>query len=155
MKVDVFHRNYLCISAACCAALNTEYRSEGWLTKCYHNVLSKFLHSISKTYGCSSLSFTCRCRVDCCHEDQLAIFSVAFSQKIVVNLCFVFSILLQIFVINPCFFCNFCDWKHFALLCNFDVSFESHKNYLLFYEHILLLKRLPASFSKTFIKTII
>ena len=50
MKVDVFHRNYLCISAACCTALNTEYRSERWLTKCYHNALAKLLHTISKTY---------------------------------------------------------------------------------------------------------
>ena len=28
MEVDVFHRYYLCVSAACCTALNAEYRSK-------------------------------------------------------------------------------------------------------------------------------
>ena len=132
MKVDIFHRNYLCIAAACCTTFDTEYRSERWLTKSNHNTLSKLLHCICKTYGCSSLSFTGRCRIDCCHKNQLTVFSVTFFQKIIINFCFVFSVLLQIFIINTCFFCNLCDWQHFALLCNFDVTFESHKSYLLF-----------------------
>ena len=37
----------------------------------------------------------------------------------------------EVIVINTCFFCNLCDWQHFALLCNFDVTFESHNNILL------------------------
>ena len=126
MKVDIFHRNYLCITAACCSTLYTEYRSEGWLTESYHYVFAEFLHTICKTYGCCGLSFTGRCRIDCSYKDQFTILFVAFFQKIVIDFCFVFSVLLQIFVINTCFFCNLCDWQHFALLCNFDVTFESH-----------------------------
>ena len=126
MKVDIFHRNYLCIAAACCTTFDTEYRSERWLTKSNHNTLSKLLHTICKTYCCCSLSFTSRCRVDCSYKNQFSIFFVTLFQEIVINFCFVFSVLFQIFVINTCFFRNLCDWQHFALLCNFDVTFESH-----------------------------
>ena len=126
MKVDILHRNYLCIAAACRTTFDTKYRSQGWLTKSYHNIFSKSLHSICKTYGCRSFSLTCRCRVDGCYQDQLSVFFVCFFQKIIVDLCFVFTILLQIFVINTCFLCNLGNWLHCALLCNFDVTFESH-----------------------------
>ena len=77
MKIDIFHRNNLCISAACSTTLNTEYRSKRWLTKCNHNALSKFLHSISKSYSCSCFSLTSRGRVDCCYKDQFSVFLVA------------------------------------------------------------------------------
>ena len=130
VKVDILHRNYLCIAAACCTALNTEYRSERWLTESYHNALAEPLHTVCKTYCCSCFSFTCRCRVDSSYEDQLAVLFVAFFQEIVINLCFVLTILLQIFVVDACFFCDLGDRLHCALLCNFDVTFESH-NFLL------------------------
>ena len=73
MKVDILHRHNLCVSAACCSALYTEYRSKGRLTKRYHNVLAKLLHTVCKTYGRRSLSFSCRSRVDRCYQDQLAV----------------------------------------------------------------------------------
>ena len=76
VKVDVFHRNNLCISAACSAALYTKYRSQGWLTECYHNVFAKLLHTICQTYGCGGLSFSCRSRVDGGNKDQLAVLFV-------------------------------------------------------------------------------
>ena len=59
-------------------------------------------------------------------QDQLSVFFVCFFQKIIVDLCFVFTILLQVLVINTCFLCNLGNWLHCALLCNFDVTFESH-----------------------------
>ena len=40
MKVDILHGNYLCVSAACCPAFYTKYRSKGWLTKSNHNVFA-------------------------------------------------------------------------------------------------------------------
>ena len=40
VQVDIFHRNYLCVSAACSAALNTKYRSQRWLAKGNHNFLA-------------------------------------------------------------------------------------------------------------------
>ncbi|CCY96953.1 uncharacterized protein BN514_01331 [Ruminococcus sp. CAG:17] len=126
MKVDILHRNYLCIAAACRTTFDTEYRSKGWLTKSYHNIFSKSLHSICKTYRCSCFSFPGRCRVDSCHKNQFAVFFVCFFQEIIVDLCFVFTILLQIFVINTCFLCNLGNWLHCALLCNLDVTFKSH-----------------------------
>ena len=103
MKVDIFHRNNLCIAAACCAAF----------------------------YTCSCFSLACRCRVDSCNKDQLAVLFVGFFQKIVVDFCFVLSVLLQIFVINTCFCSDLSNWFHFAFLCDFDVTLESHKFVLL------------------------
>ena len=76
VKVDILHRNYLCITAACCTTFYTEYRSEGWLTKSYHYFFAHFLHCICKTNGCCCFSLSCRCRVDSCYEDQLTIFLV-------------------------------------------------------------------------------
>ena len=131
VKVDVFHRNNLRISAACCAAFYTEYRSERWLTKRNHNVFAKLLHTVCKTYSCRCFSFACRCRVDSCNKDQLAVLFVCFFQKIVVDFCFVLAVLLQILLVDACFFSNFSNWFHFAFLCDFDVTLESHKFCLL------------------------
>jgi len=50
VKVDILHRNYLGISAACSSALDTEYRSQGWLTKCHYGLLAKSVHCICKSY---------------------------------------------------------------------------------------------------------
>ena len=47
MQVDILHRHHLCIAAACCAALYTEYRSEGGLAERYHNVLADLAHNPS------------------------------------------------------------------------------------------------------------
>ena len=79
VKVDIFHRNNLCISAACCSAFYSEYRSEGRLTKSYHYFLAKLLHSICQTYGSSGFSFSCGCRVDSGNQDQLAILALCLS----------------------------------------------------------------------------
>ena len=69
MKIDIFHWNNLRITAACSSALYAEYWSKGRLTKSYHNVLSKFLHTICKTYSSSSFTFSCRSWVDSCNKD--------------------------------------------------------------------------------------
>ena len=126
VKVDIFHRNYLRISAACCTAFYTEYRSKGWLTKSYHNVLAKLLHCVCQTYCSSGFSFSGRSRVDSGNQNQFAIILICFFQKIVVDFCFVFTILLKIFVLNTCFSCNLSDWFHFTFLCDFDVTFKPH-----------------------------
>ena len=78
VQVDILHRNDLCISAACCSALYTEYRSEGRLTECYHNIFTKLLHTICQTYRCGRLSFSCRSRVDRRYENQLSVWLVRF-----------------------------------------------------------------------------
>ena len=56
----------------------------------------------------------------------LSYLGLAFPVLCVVNLCFIFTILFQILVINTCFLRNLGNWLHCALLCDFDVTFESH-----------------------------
>ncbi len=129
MKVDVFHRNHLCVSASCSAAFHTKDRSKGRLAKSNHNLLAELLHTICQTYGRSGLALSCRSRVDCGNENQLAVGSVRLFQQIVVDLCFVLAVLLQILVIDPCFCCDLSDRSHLTFLCDLDVGFESHKNY--------------------------
>ena len=133
VKVNVFHRNNLCISAACCSTFYSEYRSKRRLTKCYHNFLADLAHTICQTYGSGSLTFSCRSRVDCSYQNQFSVLSRNLFQQIVVNFCLVLTILLQILVINTCFCSNLGNWSCFALLCNFDVRFESHKNFSFLY----------------------
>ena len=126
VKVDILHRNYLCVSAACCSALYAEYRSQGRLTKGYHNLFANLLHTVCQAYGCGSLSFSCRSRVDSSYQNQLAVFSRFLLQQIVVNFCFVLSVLLQIFVVDTCLCRDVSNRQHLCFLCDFDVSFESH-----------------------------
>ena len=79
VKVDILHRHNLCVSAACSSALYTEDRSKGRLTKCYHCLLAKLLHTVRKAYGRRSLSFSCRSRIDCRYKDQLTILFIGLS----------------------------------------------------------------------------
>ena len=139
VKVDILHRHNLCISAACCSALYTKYRSEGRLTKCYHYILAKLLHTICKTYGRCGLSFSGRCRIDCGNKDQFSVFFIRFFQKVIINFCFIITVLLQIFGINSCFLRNLCDRKHLRFLCNFNVCFESHCFQFSFHFHLSVL----------------
>ena len=126
VKIDILHRNYLCVSAACCSALYAEYRSQGRLTKGYHNLLANLLHTVCQTYGCGGLSLSCRSRVDSGYQNQLTILSRFLLQQIVVNFCFVLSVLLQIFVVDTCLCRDVSNRQHLCFLCDFDVSFESH-----------------------------
>ena len=126
VQVDVFHGDYLCVAAACSAALNAEYRSQGGLAQSYHNVLAKFLHTVCQTYGCGGLSFSCRSGVDGGNQDQLAVLFVCLFQKVVVDLCLILSVLLQVFVVDTCFSGDLGDRLHYTLLCNLNVAFESH-----------------------------
>ena len=99
VKVDVFHRDDLCVSAACSTALDAEDRAEGRLTESDDDVLAKLLHSVCETYSCSCLALTCRCRVDSCYQDELAVRTVYFLQNVIINLCLILAILLEIFVV--------------------------------------------------------
>ena len=126
MKVDILHGHYLRVSAAGSSALYTKYRSQRRLAESYHNLLANLLKSICQSYRCGSLSFSCGSRVDSSNQNQLAVLSIGLLQKIVVDLCFVLSVLLQILVVNSRLLRNLRNRQHLCLLCNFNVRFESH-----------------------------
>src|SRR5574344_2699313 len=73
MQVNIFHRNYLGIAAACSAALYTKDRSQGWFTQCHYSVLANLTHTICQANSCGGLAFSGRSRSNGRNQHQLAI----------------------------------------------------------------------------------
>ena len=126
VQVDILHGNYLCITAAGCAALDTEDRSEGGLTKGYHDLFAQLLQSVRKADGCCGLAFAGRRGVHRCHEDQLSVVSLGVLEKFVVDLGLVFAVLFQILVTDARFLCDLCDREHLTFLRNFNIALVAH-----------------------------
>ena len=76
VEVYILHRNYLCIAAACCAALHAENRSERRLTEGKNCLFAYPAHSVRKTDADSSLSLACGSRIYSCDKNELAVLSV-------------------------------------------------------------------------------
>ena len=73
VQVYILHGYNLCVAAAGCSALYAEDRSQGRLTKSYHNLLAKLLKSVRKAYRSRSLSLAGRGGVDSGYKNQLSI----------------------------------------------------------------------------------
>ena len=126
VQVDILHGNYLCITAAGCAALDTKDRSQGGLTKGYHDLFAQLLQSVRKADGCCGLAFAGRRGVHRCHEDQLSVVSLGVLEKFVVDLGLVFAVLFQILVTDARFLCDLCDREHLTFLRNFNIALVAH-----------------------------
>ena len=122
MEINILHRNDLSISAACRASLDTENRAKRRLTKSDHYILADTAQTVGKTDCCCCFTFACRCRCNSSNEDELAFLLLGFVKKSIVNLCLISAVLLDIFFVNICCFCDFCNGFHFALLCNLNIS---------------------------------
>ena len=126
MKIQIFHRNHLGKSAACGTALNTEARSQRWLTKCDHGLFSKSCKSVCQADACGSLSFSCRSRVDGSYQNQFSVRTVFYLlPQFIRDLCLVLAIQFQIILNNTITLCNLFDWKLYRLLRDFDICFHS------------------------------
>ena len=101
MQVDIFHWNDLRIAATGRSALDAEYRTKRRLTQSYHSVLADLSEAVCQSYRSRGLTFTCRCRCDGCYQNQLSVGLVRhILQKLVVDLCFVLSVLFHILFVN-------------------------------------------------------
>ena len=109
VKVNVLHRHYLGITAACSAALHAEYRSQRRLSEGHNYIFPQLLHSICQAYGSRSLSLPSRSRSNGCHKNQLSIGAAVLVQQVIVYLCLVLSILFQILFVNTQRGCYLCD----------------------------------------------
>ena len=133
VQVDVFHRNNLCVTAACSAAFYAKYWTERWLTQCNHYVFTNFFQTVSQTNGGGGFTFTSWGWANCSYQNQFTVWGIClFSQHIVVNFCFVVAVLFQIFVINTCSSRDFADVAHCCFLSNFDVAFVTHGTFSFF-----------------------
>ena len=70
MQVNILHRDRLCVTAPCSAALDTENRAEGWLPQGKAGFPPPAGKGVGKTDGNGCFSFAGRRWVDCGNEDQ-------------------------------------------------------------------------------------
>ena len=122
MQIDVFHRDNLRIAAAGSAALDTEHGAKRRFAQRNCDVLADFGQAVGKTDRCGSLTLARRCRRDGGYKHKLAVRTVGVLEKLRIDLCFVLAVLFDICFVDVCFFCNFGDGLHFALLCDFDIG---------------------------------
>ena len=127
MKVYIFHGNYLRMPASGSSALYAEYRSQRRFSESCDGVFAYLSESVGKPYRRSGLSLSRRSRRYGRNQDQLAVRLIFFiSEKRVVNLSFVLSVLLQVFFVYPCRLGNLSYLLLFALLRNLNVAFKYH-----------------------------
>ena len=127
MEVDVLHRYHLCIAATCCSTLYSKYWPKGRFSQGDDCFFADFRHGLSKTCCCSGFAFPCWGWIDCCHQDQFAIFLIlqAIIQRIV-QFCLISSIRLQLLFANTKRSGDLCDGSHLCLLGNLDIRQHSH-----------------------------
>ena len=119
VQVDVFHRNYLSIAAASCAAFYAHAGTQGGFTQTCDRIFAHFLQCLCQTDCYCCFAFTCGCGVNSCNQNQFCIFVVFdFIEVFVADFAFVFAVAINVFFGNTCFFCYFQDVFHFTFLRN-------------------------------------
>ena len=74
VQVNIFHRNYLGVTAASSATFNAHTRTKGRFTQCYNNVLVNFSQTLCQANSSSGFAFACRSRSDCSNKNQFTRF---------------------------------------------------------------------------------
>ena len=76
VQIQILHGNHLCITAARCASLDAKAWTQRRLTKSNHRLLLQLAERFPQPYAGGRLSLSGRRRIDCCHQNQLAVRSV-------------------------------------------------------------------------------
>ena len=79
MKIQIFHRYNLCITATGSTTFNSKARSERWLAQSDQSFFTELCHCLSKSNGNRRLPLSRRSRIDCSNKYQLSIWSVFYS----------------------------------------------------------------------------
>ena len=74
VQVNIFHRNYLRVTATSSATFNAHARTEGRFTQCYDNAFVDFSQALCQANGSSRFAFASRSRSDCSYKNQFARF---------------------------------------------------------------------------------
>src|SRR5688572_14749819 len=122
MQVDVFHRNDLRVPATRCTALDAENGSETRLAQCENNLVLATAQSIRETHRQSRFALAGRSRVDTGDEHELALRSGTARDRIQLNLGFVASIQLEVFIPQVQLGCYVAYEFRFRGLCNGDIG---------------------------------
>jgi hypothetical protein len=108
MKVDIFHRDNLRVSAAGCSAFYAEARSERGFANGGDGILSDFVQSHGQTDIDRGFSFPCGRGIDRCNQNEFAVFFVFLAgQNIQRYFYFVLTVLFEIFLFQTQFFSDF------------------------------------------------
>ena len=123
VQVDVLHRDDLRVAAACRAALDAEYRTEGRLTQCDHGLLAHLVERLTETDRRGGLALTGRRRVDCGDQNELAVRTILDAvPDLRTDLRLIFSVVFQIIFRQADLCGDLADGLHLAALSNFDVG---------------------------------
>ena len=122
VQVDVLHRDHLGVSAAGCAALDSEHRTEGRLTQCQDSLPAGLVHSFAQTNGSRGLALACRGRIDGGHKYQLPVRLISKSvEQLLVQLCLVVTVLLYLVLLNSEICRDLGYLLHLRLLCDLNI----------------------------------
>ena len=121
MKIYIFHRNYLRISAAGSAALYSENRPKGRFPQCDNGFFSYAAQTVGKADGCGGFSLSCRSGRYSSYKNKLSLFCRCILQKGKVYFCLIPSVLLNILFVYMSTLRNFQYMFRLCLLCNFNI----------------------------------
>ena len=131
VQIDVLHRDYLSISTACGAALDTEHGAERRLTQGDNGLLTDLAQTVGETYCRGGLAFTGGSGVDGSDEYELSVRMICHvAQQGIVDLGLVIAVLLEVLFVDTGSGGDFCDLLLFAALCDLNVGLEFHKCFL-------------------------
>ena len=122
VQIDVLHRHYLRVAAACGTALDAEHRSQRWLTQRKDSLFAYLRHRLRKSYGDSRLALTCGGGVDSGDKYQLAVgLILGLFVKALGQLCLVVTVRLKVVLAYAEVSGDLAYFQHFRLLCYFDI----------------------------------
>ena len=124
MQVDVFHRQYLCVSASGCSALHSETRTQRGFTQggdCFFTYLVQAQGQTDR-YGC--FTDTCFGRRDGRYQDQVMFFDFLFIDQVKGHFGDIPTIVLYFFARNTQTCGNFLYFAKGDFSCNFYIRFH-------------------------------
>ena len=135
VQVDILHGHYLCVSAAGCAALDTEHGAEGRLTQAEHGLFAQSVHGIGQTHAGGGFALARRGGADGGDEDQLALLFGIVDQA-VIDLGLVAAIGNHVLIGKAQLGGDLGDGSHFGFLCDLDIGFHQTSSFgSRFYKH--------------------
>ena len=125
MKVDIFHRNNLSISAATGTALYTKAGTKTRLTKGNNSFLSYAVETICKSNAYGRFSLSGRSRGNGCYKNQLARLAGSLflqgAKFFKSNFCLVRAVVFKLVCRDSNFSGNFSHRNHLIFLSDFDI----------------------------------
>ncbi len=131
VKIQLLHGYHLCISAACCPALDAKTGSQRRLPQGNDCLFSKPAESLPQAYACRRLPFSCRSRIDRRHQNQLSVrFFLNLFQIFIGNLRLIPAVQFQGVFRNPQLFSHLGDGFHHSFLSNFQICLHGFSPFL-------------------------